>query len=92
MPLECIITPGASIRVPGEGMPLPNGAKGDLIVSFELLFPAHLTEGQKLLLRAACHLPGKLDEVQAKAMRAFEAAFRDESHGWSAGFAKGGRQ
>ncbi|KIY93358.1 radial spoke protein 16 [Monoraphidium neglectum] len=91
VPLDEIITPGATIRVPGEGLPRPGGAgaKGDLVLEFDLLFPSNLTLQQKLLLKGALFLPPKLDAVQAKALRTFEAAFRDSQHGWSTGVLPG---
>eukprot|EP00879_Flechtneria_rotunda_P027026 GHRR01028885.1.p1 GENE.GHRR01028885.1~~GHRR01028885.1.p1 ORF type:complete len:187 (+),score=70.72 GHRR01028885.1:939-1499(+) len=88
VPLEDIITPGLTIRVPGEGMPIPGGGKGDLTLEFALVFPTHLTQQQKMLIKAALFLPAKPDQAQSKALRAFEAAFRDTAHGWSTGVVK----
>jgi hypothetical protein len=64
--------------------------QGDLLVRLELHFPASLTPAQKGLIRAALLLPHKLSEAQARAVHAFEAAFADKQHGWSAGFSKRG--
>ncbi|GBF89666.1 hypothetical protein Rsub_02836 [Raphidocelis subcapitata] len=99
VPLDAIVTPGSVLRVPGEGLPKPGaagggggGKRGDLLLATELLFPSHLSLQQKLLLRGALFLPPKLDEAQAKALRAFESAFRDSRHGWSTGVAPQGRE
>lgn len=63
--------------------------QGALLLRLELLFPAHLSQAQKVLLRAAFRLPHRPDEAQTKALRAFEAAFTDAAHGWSGGVIKG---
>ncbi|KAI8474951.1 MAG: radial spoke protein 16 [Monoraphidium minutum] len=120
VPLDEVVTPGASIRVPGEGLPRlgGGGAKGDLVLEFDLLFPSNLSQQQKMLLRGALLLPPKPDAAQArgrtgarrqgrgwrlcsasgtkaapfeaaKALRTFEAAFRDSQHGWSTGVLPG---
>ncbi|KAF8073188.1 DNAJB13 [Scenedesmus sp. PABB004] len=91
VPLEEVVTPGLSMRVAGEGMPIPGGggARGDLVLEFELRFPATLSQQQKALLRAALLLPARVSAAQAKALRAFEAAFTHPATGWSAGVLKG---
>lgn len=85
VPISEIVTPGHTCTLPGEGMPKPDNTKGDLIIQAELLFPASLTEPQKHLLRAAFFLPAKLNDAQKKALWQFEAAFKDDIKGWSAG-------
>ncbi len=47
---------------------------------------------QKMLLKAAFYLPVKLDANRSRAVRAFESAFLDEAHGWSAGFVRDGAE
>lgn len=64
--------------------------QGDLILEFDLLFPTCLSQQQKMLLRAGLFLPAKPSKEQAKALREFEAAFRDTTHGWSTGVVKEG--
>jgi DnaJ family protein B protein 13 len=64
--------------------------QGDLVIEFELLFPTCLSQQQKMLLRAGLFLPAKPSQAQAKALREFEAAFRDTAHGWSTGVVKQG--
>lgn len=71
---------------------MPRPQQGDLLLAAELLFPSHLSLQQKLLLRAALFLPPKPDEAQARALRAFESAFRDGRHGWSTGVLPQGRE
>jgi hypothetical protein len=60
------------------------------VLEFDLVFPTCLTQQQKLLLKASLYLPVKPDEVQAKALRSFEAAFKDTVHGWSTGVIENG--
>jgi DnaJ-class molecular chaperone len=46
------VQPGAARLVVGEGMPISKGGgKGDLHVTFDVAFPAHLTAQQKTQLR-----------------------------------------
>lgn len=55
IPINDIVTPEYSKRVPGEGMPKskdPN-TRGDLIIAFKIDFPSHLTPLQKQLLNQA---------------------------------------
>lgn len=59
--------------------------QGDLYLEFELLFPQHLTQQQKMLLSAGFYLPSKPDTAASKALRDFEAVYRDAKHGWSSG-------
>src|SRR4051812_24183102 len=43
-----VITPGQEHRFPGEGMPIKTtGKKGDLIVTYNIVFPQRLDEKQK---------------------------------------------
>jgi hypothetical protein len=55
---------------------------------FDLLFPSHLSQQQKLLLKAGLLLPERLGEEQSKALRGFEAAFKHPQHGWCTGLSK----
>lgn len=45
------LQPGASRIVVGEGMPISKGGKGDLHITFDVVFPTHLTAQQKAQLR-----------------------------------------
>lgn len=65
--------------------------QGDLRITYEVVFPVALSEHQRTMLKAAFFLPPKLDSKQAKALRAFETAFRDETHGWITAFRKDGQ-
>lgn len=51
--IDGVVTPGASKIVPGEGMPVSKypGTKGDLIVTFDIVYPRQLSEQQKAQLR-----------------------------------------
>lgn len=71
--------------IPDEGLPVVHGkgARGCLIIEFELLFPAHLNDRQRSLLRAALLLPRDLDEAQTAAVKAFEAAANNPIKGWT---------
>lgn len=62
--------------------------QGDLYLEFELLFPQRLTQQQKMLLAAGLYLPAKPDTAASKALREFEAAYKDAKHGWSSGVLK----
>lgn len=88
VPVADIITPGYTMSIPREGFPKPGGGKGNLVITYEIKFPSALSEHQRVMLRAGFFLPHKLDPQQAKAVKAFETAFRHETHGWSQGFAK----
>lgn len=66
-------------------LPCAAAAQGDLLLELSLVFPPSLSQQQKMLLKAALYLPHKPDTVQSKALRVFEAAFRDAAHGWSTG-------
>lgn len=52
------------------------------------MFPVHLTQQQKMLIKAGLYLPQKPGKEQAKALRELESAFIDNSHGWSTGVLK----
>eukprot|EP00873_Tetraselmis_striata_P008228 jgi/Tetstr1/428492/TSEL_018503.t1 len=88
IPVTDIVTPGYTLTIEGEGLPVPGvpGQRGKLHVVFDLLFPSALSETQRMLLRAAFYLPPKLNEAQSKAVRGFELAFKDEIKGWRTGF------
>jgi DnaJ-class molecular chaperone len=50
-----VITPGYIKRIKGEGMPITGaagGARGDLVLRFEVTFPASIAEAKKAQLRA----------------------------------------
>lgn len=57
VPVACneVVAPGYSKRKRGEGMPLSKSpaSRGDLVIEFDVQYPAHLSEGQKGLLRRA---------------------------------------
>nr|AAV87177.1 radial spoke protein 16 [Chlamydomonas reinhardtii] len=87
VPISDIMRPGSSLTVPGEGMPLPAtpSARGNLVIEIDLLFPTHLTETQKMLLRSAFFLPPPTEqnEETKKALRDYEAAFKHDLKGWA---------
>ncbi|KAF5832029.1 radial spoke protein 16 [Dunaliella salina] len=88
IPIADVVTPGYKRVVPGEGMPKPTGGKGDLILEVELLFPTHITETQKMLIKSAFFLPGAPSKEQHKALRQYEQAFKDPLHGWATNLPK----
>lgn len=88
VPIADIMTPGSVVTVPGEGMPKPGGGKGNLVLEIDLLFPTHLSETQKMLLKSAFFLPPALAEEQKAALRAYEAAFTHELKGWATVYPK----
>lgn len=45
------VQPGATRLVVGEGMPISKGGKGDLHVTFDVVFPTQLSNQQKAQLR-----------------------------------------
>lgn len=51
---DSVVTPGSERRLAGEGMPVSKspGQKGDLVVKFDVTFPAALSEAQKQKVRA----------------------------------------
>jgi DnaJ family protein B protein 13 len=54
IPVNDIVCPGYTKRVPGEGMPLSNSnQRGDLILAFNIEFPKYLTTEQKKLVNQA---------------------------------------
>ncbi|KAL0023756.1 hypothetical protein WJX77_001514 [Trebouxia sp. C0004] len=81
VPVTDIVSTGDKALVPQEGMRKASGGKGDLHITFEVVYPVSLTEHQRTMLKAAFFLPPKLDAKQTKALRSFETAFRDETHG-----------
>ena len=54
-PITSVVPPGSSTVIANEGMPISKqpGRKGDLIVTFDVIFPSRLTEQQKDRLRQA---------------------------------------
>jgi len=87
VPVADMVKPGYSTVVIGEGMPKPGlpGSKGNLIIEVELLFPTGLSEVQKMLIKAAFFLPSghASNEVQSRALREFEAVFKNPQFGWA---------
>lgn len=55
IPISDTVEPGYSKRVIGEGMPIASqpGARGDLILTFDIVFPPNLNSQQKALVRQA---------------------------------------
>lgn len=51
--IEGVITPGSTRVISNEGMPMSKhpGKKGDLIITFEVVFPRKLSEAQKTQLK-----------------------------------------
>ena len=66
--------------------------QGDLHITYEVVFPVALSEHQRIMLRAAFFLPHKLDASQSKAVRSFETAFTDSTHGWISAYRKEGQE
>ena len=87
VPVADMVKPGYSTVVIGEGMPKPGlpGQKGNLILEVDLLFPTGLSEAQKMLIKAAFFLPSGQthNEHQSRALREFEATFKDPKYGWA---------
>ena len=52
--IDSIVTPGSTRVIPNEGMPISKhpGKKGDLIVTFEVIFPQKLSETHKTQIRS----------------------------------------
>ncbi|KAA0166686.1 hypothetical protein FNF27_07056 [Cafeteria roenbergensis] len=50
-----VLSPGYEKRVRGEGMPISKapGTRGDLVLRFEVVFPSHIPEDKRDLLRRA---------------------------------------
>ena len=89
VPVDTILTPGHTIAVPGKGLPDPArglGARGDLVLEIDVLFPSELSEAQKTLLRAALFLPKSKERCDA--VKAFTRAYEDPQHGWRTGVLK----
>lgn len=42
-----IVRPGDMWRIPGKGMPTPNGTFGDLIVKFDVIFPSTVVKDRE---------------------------------------------
>lgn len=88
IPITEIVQQGSTKLIVGEGLPKGDGTKGDMLVVFDLLFPASLSDSQKMLLNAAFFLPPKPTAEQADAVKTFGVAFKDQLKGWSAGYKK----
>jgi DnaJ-class molecular chaperone len=61
-------------------------ATGDLRVEFKILFPQHLSDTQKKLIKSGLYYPSKPSPEQQTAVRAYLAAFTHDTHGWSTSF------
>ena len=86
VPVDTIITPGHKLTVAGKGLPDPSGgigARGDLVLECEVLFPQQLTETQKMLIAAAVFLPERKERCDA--VKAFQHAYEDPQSGWKSG-------
>jgi len=55
VPINDIVKPGYTKRVPGEGMPISSDAskKGDLVIEFDIEFPNSLSPARKELIQRA---------------------------------------
>lgn len=51
VPCNEVISPGTSKVVPGEGMPISKGGKGDLYLKFTIVFPDYIPDDKKRQLR-----------------------------------------
>ncbi len=53
--VDDVLSPGTVRLVPGEGMPHAKhpGQKGDLLVTCDVVFPKHIPEDRKQLIRRA---------------------------------------
>lgn len=51
LPISATVQPGGTRLVVGEGMPISKGGKGDLHITFDVVFPTQLTSQQKMQLR-----------------------------------------
>jgi DnaJ family protein B protein 13 len=51
IPVSDVVCPGYQLKVPGEGMPITKGGKGDLILKFDVAYPTSLSENQKTKVR-----------------------------------------
>ena len=86
VPNDDIVTPGYRIAVPGRGMPNPEegaGARGDLVLSVDVLFPKKLSEAQKAIIAAAVFLPESKETGDA--VKDFRLAFEHPVTGWKSG-------
>lgn len=89
VPLDTIIIPGHKVTVAGKGLPDPAagiGARGDLVLECDVLFPKELTETQKMLVSAALFLPERKERCDA--VKAFQHAYEDARTGWKGGVLK----
>ena len=73
--LVCIVSPGYTKVVPGEGLPKESGGFGDLVLEFDIVFPKSLRPEQKMLLKAGLALPKQMTRVQTDALTATKNAF-----------------
>ena len=90
VPVDTILNPGHTITVPGKGLPDPSsgfGARGDLVLEVDVLFPKELSEAQKMLMSAALFLPASKERCDA--VKAFQRAYEDPQSGWRTGVVRG---
>jgi len=87
VPVVDIAAPGSKKVIKGEGLPRRGRdaatGKGDLVITFDALFPRYLSETQKLLIKSAFLLPKNPTAEQDKAVREFANRFQDDVKGWS---------
>ena len=83
IPLREIVSSGARKVVPGEGLYADDGARGDLVIEFDVLFPTTISPTQRTILKAAFFLPEHMGDEQRGAVKSFVTAFQDEKTGWS---------
>ncbi len=86
IPVADVVDAGSQKVVVGEGMARrdgPKGARGDLIVVFDLVFPRTMTPTRRDLMRAAFFFPGKNPGKEAtNAAHAFLNAAQHGVKGW----------
>ena len=51
IPITQVVSPGYTKTWPKEGMPMECGSVGDLLIQFDIQFPATLTPAQKAALK-----------------------------------------
>jgi len=75
-----VVNETTKITLPGQGMPCITdpSVRGDLIVRFKPVYPKHLNDNQKHLIKSALFLPAeaKLNETQQDALRMMRKAFQ----------------
>lgn len=66
IPVDDVVHPKYKKVMHGEGMPGAGGARGDLIISFDIGFPDALKDEQKGLLKYTLKLPTEISTEQKK--------------------------